>query len=75
MIDVISQRMREQLQYGKYTRWAERLSTESLESLLCAVGVFGGLYNAAKSTTGKRTRSRHLQRTAWPSTACEELSM
>jgi len=53
MTDVVSERILRQLRYGKYTRWAERLSTESLESLLWAVGVFGGEYSAARRTTGR----------------------
>jgi hypothetical protein len=55
MLDEVSPRVLEKLSSGifKYTRWAQRLSPESLESLLWAVGVFSTQYNAARRTTGR----------------------
>jgi hypothetical protein len=52
MIGVVSQRIIDQLAYGKYTRWAQNLTPATLEALLWTIGVFGTYYNAAKKTTG-----------------------
>ena len=52
MKEVVSKRALKQLPYGKYTIWAQRLSTESLEALLWAVGVFGAIYNDARNDMG-----------------------
>ena len=50
---VVTQRVKKWVVIGKYTRWAERISIESLESLLWIVGVFSRQYIYAMSKTGK----------------------
>jgi hypothetical protein len=57
MIGVVSQRIIDQLAYGKYTRWAQNLTPATLEALLWTVGVFGTCYNAAKKATGNTPRA------------------
>ena len=50
---VISRSVLEMLPRGKYTRWAQHISIDTLESLLSAVNVFGKEYNEVKIATGK----------------------
>lgn len=53
MEDAVTARMRASMARGKYTNWAKHLSSDDLEVLLWAVGVFGREYNSVTNDAGK----------------------
>ncbi len=54
MKSAISKKVWDQLEYGKYTRWSQKITIESLALTLWVVGVFGKEYNGYQCSTGRK---------------------
>jgi hypothetical protein len=53
LVDVVSPRVCEHLAIGKYSHWANRITADSLLTLMWAVGAYGSIADLARQKTGR----------------------